>query len=331
VKLPNKARFLPWKAKVQAVLGDELPVLFTNVQNHLGAQATLAHTNGAMLVEVLLAQTGAGTLNRATEDKPRPKLWSSVRQGLTALDDRYQRLVKEHLDPLFGASRLQQMKDITGDDERVAVTGDEKNVNRYIGASLLLTGTAMLAGKAAAPLVLICFPLAIYTSLVPLQRAYHAIFHERRLKYSIVASFNLVGTLLGGFYFVFGLSAIIFYTAEKMIFITEYRSRQKLVNIFGEQPRFVWKVVDDVEVETRFEQLQAGDLVVIGAGQMVPVDGVIRSGHASIDQHRLTGESQPIEGLEITCWLPQSSWQGRSMLRWKKQAAIRLPRRLAIS
>jgi len=295
VKLPNKARFLPWKAKVQAVLGDELPVLFTNVQNHLGAQATLAQTNGAMLVEVLLAQTGAGTLNRATEDKPRPKLWSSVRQGLTALDDRYQRLVKEHLDPLFGASRLQQMKDITGDEERVAVTGDEKNVNRYIGASLLLTGTAMLAGKAAAPLVLICFPLAIYTSLVPLQRAYHAIFHERRLKYSIVASFNLVGTLLGGFYFVFGLSAIIFYTAEKMIFITEYRSRQKLVNIFGEQPRFVWKVVDDVEVETRFEQLQAGDLVVIGAGQMVPVDGVIRSGHASIDQHRLTGESQPIE------------------------------------
>ena len=40
-----------------------------------------------------------------------------------------------------------------------------------------------------------------------------------------------------------------------------------LVNIFAEQPRFIWLVADGVEVEVPFENVQAGDTVVIQAGQ----------------------------------------------------------------
>jgi Cu2+-exporting ATPase len=262
---------------------------------NLSAMIGYPGSNGKALIQALSAP-GAGLPHHVTEDKPsRPSLWSGIKQALTTLDNEYQRLVKQHIDPLFGASRLQQMREIAGDEDRVAITSDEKNLNRTIGASLIITGTALMAGNAVAPIVLICFPLAIYSSRVPLQRAYRSIFHERRLTMPVVASLNLIGTWLGGFYFAGGLGLVIFFMAEKLIFISEDKSRQKLVNIFGQQPRFVWTVVDGVEVEIPFEQLQAGDTVVIGAGQMIPVDGVIRSGHASVDQHRLTGESQPAE------------------------------------
>ncbi|MFM7581735.1 MAG: heavy metal translocating P-type ATPase [Caldilinea sp.] len=224
------------------------------------------------------------------------KLWSGVTQLFLVLDDEYQRLVKEHLDPIFGASRLQQMNEMAGGEERVGtITGDEKTLNRSLGASVVIVGTALVAGGAIAPIVLICFPLAIYTSLVPLKRAYRALFYERKLKIPVLASISLLGTWLGGFYLAGGVGSVIFFVAEKLILISQDRSRQKLVSILGQQPRFVWILVNESEVEIPFGQLKVGDVLVVGAGQLIPVDGLIRSGHGLIDQHRLTGESQPAE------------------------------------
>ncbi|MCK5524676.1 MAG: hypothetical protein KAI83_16245 [Thiomargarita sp.] len=34
---------------------------------------------------------------------------------------------------------------------------------------------------------------------------------------------------------------------------------------------------------------------MVNAGEIIPVDGVIQSGLANIDQHLLTGETQPVE------------------------------------
>jgi Cu2+-exporting ATPase len=50
-----------------------------------------------------------------------------------------------------------------------------------------------------------------------------------------------------------------------------------------------------IELEIPFEDLKYGDVLVVSAGQIIPVDGVIVEGVASIDQYKLTGESQPAE------------------------------------
>ena len=263
---------------------------------NLSAKIGLPRSNGKTLIQVLSTPLGIGLAHQATVGRlSRPSVWSGIKQAIISLDNEYQRLVKQHVDPLFGASRLQQMQEIAGDEERISVSNDEKSLNRYIATSLIISGTALVAGKAVVPILLICFPLAMYTSVVLLHRAYHSLVHERQLNDSVVASFSVLGTWLGGFYFVGGLGQTIFFIAEKLIFISEDRSRQKLVNVFGQQPRLVWALVDGVEVEIPFEQIHAGDRVIISAGQMIPVDGIICSGHASIDQHRLTGESQPVE------------------------------------
>ena len=48
-------------------------------------------------------------------------------------------------------------------------------------------------------------------------------------------------------------------------------------------------------MEIPLSAIQQGDILVIGAGETIAVDGVIVSGAAVIDQHRLTGEAQPAE------------------------------------
>jgi Cation transport ATPase len=86
------------------------------------------------------------------------------------------------------------------------------------------------------------------------------------------------------------LGAIIGSVAQKVMMVCEDVSRYELVNIFQQQPRSVWVVVDGTEMEIPFAQLKAGDVLVLDVGHTIPVDGVIVDGIASIDQHMLTGE-----------------------------------------
>jgi len=249
----------------------------------------------ATLVNLLSQSSLAPGQATIETQKGAPSLLATVKAKLGQLDNFYQAFMCTQVDPFFGATRLQQIEVMASDSDRIAISNNEKQLNRNIAISLVVSGTALAAGHTMLPIVLICFPLALYISQTPLKRAYHAIVHERRLKLPVVVSANVLATWLGGFYVAGGLSFALFYLAEKLIFITEDNSRQKLVNIFGQQPRFVWAVIDGIEVEIPFAQLQVGDTMVVGAGQMIPVDGVITDGYASIDQHRLTGESQPAE------------------------------------
>src|SRR6202045_2342366 len=54
------------------------------------------------------------------------------------------------------------------------------------------------------------------------------------------------------------------------------------------------KLVDGRETEVSAAALRKGDLVVVEAGQLIPGDGEITEGIASIDESAITGESAPV-------------------------------------
>ncbi|MEZ4725532.1 MAG: heavy metal translocating P-type ATPase [Caldilineaceae bacterium] len=218
-----------------------------------------------------------------------------MRSTLSAMDQAYQRFFKQRVDPLFGGVRQQQMADMNAAGGELAMTAYEQTLNRNIGFGFVIVGTALVAGQAMAPIALICFPLALYISRQTFIYAYNSLVHKRRITLPVMASANILASWLGGFYVVSGLSYVFYFFTEKLIIFSRDRSRQQLVNIFGQQPRFIWVLTDGSEVEIPFDQVQLDHIVVIGAGQMIPVDGVITDGYATIDQQRLTGEAQPAE------------------------------------
>ena len=56
----------------------------------------------------------------------------------------------------------------------------------------------------------------------------------------------------------------------------------------------VWLVTDDTEVQVGTDTIKPGDRVRIHMGTVIPVDGVVTDGEATVNEASLTGESMPV-------------------------------------
>ncbi|MDH3603683.1 MAG: heavy metal translocating P-type ATPase, partial [Candidatus Tectomicrobia bacterium] len=143
------------------------------------------------------------------------------------------------------------------------------------------------------------YPFVIVLGILPalplFKQAYDTFVARRRLSMLHVAVIYIAAMWLRGYYIVAILAATAGNMSRKVMFAVEDQSRERLINVFGQQPRTVWVQVDGAEMEIPFEEVRIDDIVVLNAGQMAPIDGSIIEGIASIDQHMLTGEAQPVE------------------------------------
>ncbi|MGZ5526894.1 MAG: heavy metal translocating P-type ATPase [Methylomonas sp.] len=147
--------------------------------------------------------------------------------------------------------------------------------------------------------------IASYTyAMFPFYRQVEVAVTERLIKERKVDSYLLMGLgnvlLLGtGRYFVAAIGLGLAYIGESIITKATDSAQQNLHAHLSEQlfdpNQKVWIIQDGVELEVALEHVQRGDVLVIRAGESIPVDGVVIEGMASVDQHAFTGESYPVE------------------------------------
>ncbi len=222
---------------------------------------------------------------------------SLVASSYAALDSRYQTFMRQRFDPLFGRTRSQQLNALVSRGEEMVLSQHEQSLNRKI-AYTTVSLVAITAGTLLyPPSLIISVPLSFLLTTPIYKKTFDTLRKERRVNFHVLSAVNITGIWLGGFFIPATLAMVFYYLAEKLLVITQERSHQGLISIFGQQSPYVWVLIDEVEVEIPFDQLQPGDTVVVAAGQMLPVDGTITAGMASIDQHVLTGEAQPAEKI----------------------------------
>jgi Cu2+-exporting ATPase len=159
-------------------------------------------------------------------------------------------------------------------------------------ASLPLAAIAQFAMPALLPASAALFA---YTAIPSFRGAYDVLFKERRLGVDVLDSIVVMGFLATLQLFPGAILAWCLSVGRYLVRRTEDNSKKLLLGAFGKQPRYVWLVKDDVEIEMPLDRLGKGDVVAVHTGEVVPVDGIIIEGLAMIDQHTLTGESVPAE------------------------------------
>jgi heavy metal translocating P-type ATPase len=85
--------------------------------------------------------------------------------------------------------------------------------------------------------------------------------------------------------------------AEVLEKFTVSQGRRAIRDLLEFLPRVVAVRSAEGIREASASEIKAGDSVLVNPGGMVPVDGVVISGHSFVDQARITGESMPAEKL----------------------------------
>ncbi|HLJ99118.1 MAG TPA: heavy metal translocating P-type ATPase [Streptosporangiaceae bacterium] len=75
------------------------------------------------------------------------------------------------------------------------------------------------------------------------------------------------------------------------------RARHDLTALLDRAPRTARRYLDGAVEAVALEEVVAGDTLLVAAGDVVPVDGIITAGIAVLDESALTGEARPAERL----------------------------------
>jgi heavy metal translocating P-type ATPase len=83
--------------------------------------------------------------------------------------------------------------------------------------------------------------------------------------------------------------------AEVLEGMTITRGRRAIRDLLDALPRAVSVRRSGAVRDVGADELRIGDIVLVSPGGLIPVDGVVVSGHSFVDQARITGESMPVE------------------------------------
>ena len=117
--------------------------------------------------------------------------------------------------------------------------------------------------------------------------------------------YSLVATLAPGLFTRAGLPADVYYEAVSAIIAlillgrllearAKGRTSEAIRRLAGLKAKAAHVVREGKETELPVEAVVPGDLVIVKAGEKIPVDGIVTEGASAVDESMLTGEPMPV-------------------------------------
>jgi Zn2+/Cd2+-exporting ATPase len=118
---------------------------------------------------------------------------------------------------------------------------------------------------------------------------------ERKIGTEIFVTVATIVALLGREYVAAAVLMDIILFAEFVAEMNTDRARASIQALIGSVPRVAVVRDGGTERTVPVEELKPGDVVLVRAGEKIPVDGTVVGGQGSVNESSITGESLPIE------------------------------------
>ena len=111
----------------------------------------------------------------------------------------------------------------------------------------------------------------------------------------VLAVTAIVATVVVGEYWAALIIVIMFTGGEALETFAAGRAKRELTALLNRTPLIAHRLVGDEPHDVAVGEVNLGDLLIVRPGELVPVDGLLVSDAATLDESSLTGESLPVD------------------------------------
>ncbi len=118
--------------------------------------------------------------------------------------------------------------------------------------------------------------------------------------------YSLIATFFPSIFEIKGYTAHVYFDTAATIIVLillgrlfEARAKGKtseaIKKLIGLQPKTAKVIRGGEEKDIPVEDVEIGDIILVRPGEKIPVDGLVKEGHSSVDESMISGESIPVE------------------------------------
>ena len=185
------------------------------------------------------------------------------------------------------------VKIVDGDDEDDSEEDIKKDLIRLI-IGILIFGLAIIYPKGSISHTLIVIASYIVLLFETARTAIKQIFKNKVLDESALITISVIGAFLIGKEFEGVMVIALYEIGEILESKAVNKSRKSIAKLMDIKPEFANLKNDDAILSVEPSKVNIGDIIIVKTGEKIPLDGVIVTGEAEIDNSALTGESKII-------------------------------------
>ena len=177
--------------------------------------------------------------------------------------------------------------------QEMAVKSSGRALNQEYKEKLIQKALTRFATKTFLPAPV----RAVYTSVQAIRyivKGIHCLVFKRKLHVEVLDATAISVSLLRRDFNTAGSVMFLLGVGELLEEWTHKKSVGDLARSMSLNVEKVWKKVDGTEVLVPLSDVTAGDELTVHMGTVIPLDGVVVSGEAMVNQASMTGESQPV-------------------------------------